>query len=152
MAFTYTLPITVDRDRVRLRIGDTDSTAPAQQRLEDEEIASFLTDFGSVSGAMPECAEALAAKFARLSSEKSAGSLTIRYAAGRYTTLMDLAKRLRMKASSAAIPYSPAISVADKQSNEEDTDKVQPVFRRGMHDNPLAPVATEGTRNQENIS
>lgn len=51
-----------DAGKVRLEIGDTDTTAA---ELLDEEIAYFLSTEGSVLGAAARACEALAAKYAR---------------------------------------------------------------------------------------
>lgn len=56
MAFTYDLA--TDRGKVRLRLGDTSSTAYV---FEDAEIDYFLTSGGSVSGAVGEALRTLLA-------------------------------------------------------------------------------------------
>jgi len=55
-------PITTDKDKVRLKVGDTDATA---QLLSDDEIAALLEMHGSVARTAPAAALAIAAKFAR---------------------------------------------------------------------------------------
>jgi hypothetical protein len=136
VTFSYTLPITEDRDRLRLRIGDTDSSVPINQRLEDEELDELLSTFGSVAAAAPEAAEALAAKFARLAVDKTAGSLTIGYANGRHQALLSLAKTLRQKMAAYAAPVATGIRQSDRTSAESDGDRRVPGFKTGMLDNP----------------
>jgi hypothetical protein len=57
------MAITASRDKVRLRIGDTNSADPL---LYDEEIDYFLSERGDdVAKAAADCAAAIAAKYAR---------------------------------------------------------------------------------------
>jgi hypothetical protein len=56
------MPITSDRDKVRLKVGDTDTADPL---LFDDEIDALLADEGSVTRAAIAAARAIAAKFAR---------------------------------------------------------------------------------------
>ena len=57
------MPVTTERDKVRLRIGDTNSADPL---LFDEEIDYFLAERGGdILKAAADCAGAIAAKFAR---------------------------------------------------------------------------------------
>jgi hypothetical protein len=138
VTFNYSLAFGNDKDRIRLRIGDTDATVATNQRLEDEEIAELLLEYGSLTAALPVCAESLAAKFAKLATDRTVGTLTIRYAKGRYETLMDLAATLRARAAASTIPYAGGISQSDKDNVETNTDRAQPSFVRGMFDNPDA--------------
>ena len=134
MTFTYTPGDTGNGTRVRLLIGDTDPEAPLQQRLENEEITDLLTMFGAYRAAAAAAADALAAKFARLATEKRMGQASLAWK--RYESLTALAKTLRASASFAALPFAGGISVAQKQSLDQDTDRIQPSFVKGMMDNP----------------
>lgn len=49
---------------------------------------------------------------------------------------MDLTSMGLSKTSSTVAPYAGGISVADKESYETNTDRVNPRFHRGMHDFP----------------
>ena len=63
MAFSYTQGSTADRDRVRLEIGDTDSS---RALFQDAELDDFLTQEGdSVMGSAARACEVLAVRFAR---------------------------------------------------------------------------------------
>src|SRR5438093_9378894 len=99
MTFTYTPGGTANLNRIRARIGDTDQNAATTQRLEDEEIADFITTEGGFRSAAAASARALAAKFVRLASDKTVGSLRLVWQR-RYEDLVALAKEL--KASNAA--------------------------------------------------
>ena len=134
MTFTYTPGDTSSATRVRLLIGDTDPEAPLQQRLENEEITDLLAMFGGYRAAAAGAAEALAAKFARLATEKRMGMASLVWK--RYESLTALAKTLRTSASFAALPFAGGISVAQRTSLDQDTDRVTPSFQRGMLNNP----------------
>lgn len=123
-------PSATSRDAVRFLVGDTDT---ADQQSSDEEIAYAIAQSATTRGAAAILAEALVAKYARLTS-KSVGDLSINYAQ-RQEHYAVLAKRLRTDESiRGAIPYCGGISVSDKETVEDDTDRIKPAFRRGMHD------------------
>lgn len=135
MTFSYTAGSTSDASQVRLLIGDTDSNAPAQQRLEDEELTILLTLYGSVRSAAAGAADALAAKFARLATEKSMGQASLVWK--RFEQLQALAKTLRDAAArSSAVPFAGGMSKALRDTNLADTDLVRPRFQTGMLDDP----------------
>lgn len=130
MAWTYSGdPSSSDRDQVRFLIGDT---ATADQLVTDEEIAWSLTQ-GSVYNAAAICAKAIAATFSRLA-DKAVDDLKINYSQ-KSSQYLKLAEQLESKDSHKALGvYCGGISVADKASNELDTDRVSPSFTRGMTD------------------
>lgn len=134
MAFSYTAGSTANLDRIRLLIGDTDSAAPDQQRLEDAEITDLLTIYGSYRAAAAGAADALAAKFARLATGKSMGQASLQWR--RFDQLVALAQSLRNSAARAAVPFAGGMSKAIRDTNTADTDLIQPRFRSGMLDNP----------------
>jgi hypothetical protein len=128
-------------DAVRFYIGDTD---PDNEILSDDEITALLTETGDqpfLAAAL--AAEAIAARYARRV-DKSVGDLHISNSqlSKQYR---DLASQLRSRAtlSGAAAPYAGGISIADKQTVEANTDRVQPIFRRNLHDNPRAGKVTD---------
>ncbi|KKM21193.1 hypothetical protein LCGC14_1637860 [marine sediment metagenome] len=69
MSFTYNPTLPTDRDKVRLKIRDTDTANPVRQLWQDEEITAVLA-FASVEGdlnlAAAELLEALAVNAALL--------------------------------------------------------------------------------------
>ncbi len=134
MAFSYTAGSTASLDRVRLLIGDTDSAAPEQQRLEDAEITDLVTIFGNYRAAAAAAAEALAAKFARLCTSKHMGQASLEWQ--RFQQLLQLARTLRNASARAAIPFAGGMSKSLRETNDANTDLVQPRFRTGMLDNP----------------
>lgn len=144
MAFTYTDdPENVARDAVRLLVGDTDSSDPL---LSDAEVAFYLSENGSNNyRAGSEACKAIAAKLARLPDLKT-GRVTISNS-DRAKAFLDLADKLARKALSFVAPYAGGISKADKETQEENTDRVEPFFTRTSFvqpgTNPLASSFTE---------
>lgn len=134
MTFTYTPGDTSSATRVRLLIGDTDPDAPLQQRLENEEITDLLTIAGGFRAAAAMACDALAAKFARGATAKRLGQASLEWK--RFDQLTALAKQLRSAVSLAAIPFAGGISKAQRQSLDQDQDRITPSFQRGMMDNP----------------
>lgn len=143
MTFTYVAGTANDLTRVRLLIGDTDSSVSAQQRLEDEEITDLLTIYGAYRAAAAGAADALAAKFARLSVEKNTGQLSLVWK--RYEQLRLLARDLRNGIAATAVPFGGGLSVTTRETNAADTDLVQPAFKRGMLDDPSTVDNTTST-------
>jgi len=130
MSWSYTGdPSARDLDMVRFLIGDTDQN---DIQLEDETINGLLAVSSGTAFAAFRCANALAAKYARLVN-KSIGDLSISYGQ-RADAYRKLAKQLQVEASASLDAYSSALYIADKQANEADPSIVQPPIRRGMHD------------------
>lgn len=71
MSWTYDTSLSTNKDKVRLRIGDTDTT---RQEFSDEEINAVLTDVAQdVTQAAYRLIRTLAIKYARLAISKKAG-------------------------------------------------------------------------------
>lgn len=131
MTWTYSGdPSASNKDLVRFLIHDTDATA---QLLTDEEIDGLLSIEGSARGAAILAAGSLSARFGRKAS-MSVGDLSINYGSisSFYTRLV--ASLRRELAMSSALPYAGGQSVSDKDTKEEDDDRVTPSFKRNMHD------------------
>ena len=130
MSWTYSGdPSNSDADQVRFLIGDT---LTADQLLSDEEIAWALTQ-GSAYNAAAICSRAISANFSRMA-DKAVDDLKINYSQ-KSKQYADLAINLESKESHKALGvYGGGISVADKLSNELDTDRVSPSFTKGMTD------------------
>lgn len=128
--------------QVRLTIGDTFASDP---QLQDEEISFFLSQRGSIWGAAAEACRAIAANTSRLADTvqgefKQNYSNRARAYAARAATFEGFAI-----SRGGAMPYAGGISVADKQQQELDADRVPPQFNIGMDDNqlPVAPAGNE---------
>lgn len=146
MTFTYSLDLTTSKDKVRFRIGDTDSAAADNTFLSDEEIEATVTAQPNFSEAMAICAEALAAKFMRAATSKQVASVKVNYS-DRVKNLLDLAERLRngVEAMGLAEIVLTGTTETELQESFADTDLIQPAFTRGQFDNPtvLSPQQLE---------
>lgn len=143
-------PGNVPGDTVRFLVGDTDT---ADELLTDAAVAYLLSDQGgNVKRAAAKAAETLAARFAKHPSEKKVGPLMIMYGTRAVTitdAYMKLAKLLWAQASGGTVgPYAGGISVSDKMTNVEDTDRVRPAFARRMMRYPNGDSKTAGLTNE----
>lgn len=126
---TYSASIATSADKVRFLIGDTSNVA-ATELLADGEITWILTQETNVYRAAAVAAEAIAAKFSRLA-DTSVGDVSVSNSqkVAQYT---DLAKRLALKATKrgSAAAFAGGISIADRDTRLNDTDRVPPFFSR----------------------
>lgn len=124
-------PSASDLDKVRFLIGDTDDD---DQQLTNEEISAMLDDNSDNAYTTAiACVEGLIAKYAR-KVDKSMGDLSISYGklADNYRKMLtDLRRRATLQ---LCTPWAGGISISDKETNENDSDVVQPHFKVGMHD------------------
>ena len=134
MAFTYNPAAPVDRDKVRGLIGDTNS---ADAVFDDAEIAMFLAIEGEVKRSAAAAAYAGAAKLSRQVDTK-AGSVSVKLSqrAEAMTVIGDTLAKQAGGFAPAVTPFAGGLSVAAKDTQEADTDRVQPAFTRTMFDNP----------------
>lgn len=135
MSFAYIPGDSTDLADIRAAIGDVDSSRPVGQRLEDEEIARAIARVGAGVTATLDCVRQLKARMWSLITEKTAGTLTLKWGQSRYQALAALEKDLVRTAVLGARPYAGGISQDDKDSQESDVDRAQPSFVRGMFDN-----------------
>lgn len=132
MTWTYASNFTLTRDVVRLLIGDTNTN---DQLLSDEEIAFYTDNNANAYFAASDAAKAIAAKYARKVST-TVGDLRKELQQQREAYL-QIADQLRARGSvSSLVPYAGGISIDDKQTQQEDTDRVKPAFRRRTQDYP----------------
>lgn len=137
MPFTYAgLPSTGTtagrRDAVRLLLKDVTSGSALYQ---DAEIAFFLTHHGNnVFRAAATAARGLAARQAE---SKSVGDLSL---SGFGKTWREVAAEYDATADRQTVLYAGGISISDKQSAEQDTDRVAPAFTRTVFRNPELPT------------
>lgn len=136
-------PSVSSRDAVRFLIRDTNT---ADAWVQDEEIDWLLTENGNnVYTSAIRAAEAIAGSYITTSGSsgdvksKTVGSLSISRTANsdiakEYRTIIsDLKRRMALGFGGAIQPYAGGISVADKDSNANDTDWDKPAFvRKGM--------------------
>lgn len=143
LTYTYAGNFTLQRDRIRVEIGDTQFSPTLTLLLADEEIAYAGTVEGNDLAVAARCCEFLEGKFAQ-KADMTEGKLSIKLSQ-RAKAYHDKAKDLRMLATmGGALPSAGGISVAAKQANDDDTDRVPPAFWRGMLDNPEEEPLTPG--------
>jgi len=134
MTWTYTGdPSANDRDEVRFLIGDTDNT---DQIVLDEEIAYAIAQEANNRLAAIRIIRAVAGKYSR-KVDKAVGDLKMSYGqiAKHY---IDLAVHLESADDNlyAPLAYAGGISYSGKDTVKADTDRVDPSFTKGIHDNP----------------
>lgn len=132
-------PATVPTDELKFLVGDQ-STSSATELLSTAECNYLIARYGSAKAAAPHGARAIAADFAEKVS-KAVGDLRLE-AQQAFEHYETLAKSLRLSVSLTASPFAGGISIADKQSVEQDSDRVMPAFRVGLHDNPATSTST----------
>lgn len=132
MSFSYSGdPSTSDKDHVRFILQDTNSTFPL---LQDEEINFLITQEGDVFQAAAIGAERIAAFFARRTDIKI-GDYS-ESAAKYFEHYTKLAKKLKADAMRRlVVPYVGGLSKDEKETDEQDQDLVQPIFKKDLFRN-----------------
>lgn len=137
MTFTYTGSPSNDStqgqvDAIRFLSGLTSSSGAVV--VQDEEIAFLLSQSGSIYGAAASASEQAAVRYGGMATSKTVGDLSLTYA-DRAVEYKARATSLRMQSAMRSQVYGGGISVADKYTQETNTDRVAPEFRRDMDDN-----------------
>lgn len=116
---------------MRRLIGDTDSS---DYLLSDADIAEILSDNNdNITASAAEAARAIAAQLAR-NEDVTINESSLR-GGNAYQQYISLAEKLERKAAAVgAIPFAGGISKADKESREDNTDRVTPAFTRTLHE------------------
>lgn len=131
------------KDAVRLMIGDTLSTDP---QLADEEISYVLTVRSTLYGAAAECCRAIAAKFSRSVDQGSGANKAWFSQMSKAYNLKAIDFEQKAVKSGAAQPFSGGVSQDFKNAQEQDSDRVDPAFRRGMFDNEIPVPSNNSTK------
>lgn len=128
MAVTYDPAWPTDKDWVRWRLGDTSTSDGI---LQDAEITSALGEYGSKQEAAWRSAQAIYAEFARLAVDSKMGQLQFLYSK-RAEWYKQLITELEVEAKTGAsvAAWFGATSRTDKQTQEENDDRVSPSFAR----------------------
>ena len=133
MAWSFNESLTTDRDKVRLRIGDTDTN---DQILSNETIDALLTEHSSdVMLATISCVRAIIAKYARNMTRGAIGmtaDMSV-FVAHYQELLSDLIKQNR---GNSGVRYASAFSDSRKEAIESDSNFIQPFASVGMTDYP----------------
>lgn len=129
MTYTDTLP--TDKDTARFLLGDTTNSV-ATELLTDDTINAALAIYG-LNPAVAFLATGLATRFAQKPTDIGLPSgLRVAWAE-RIKTWLSLAAQMRDGGVAGPVivaPYVGGISCTDKRTVEENTDRVQPAFRR----------------------
>lgn len=130
--------------QVRFLVGDT---IPADQQVQDEEIAFALVERPSIYGAAATVCRTLAAKLSRQADVVDKDLRTALSSRAKAYAARAVEYDGKAVSRSGGLPYAGGLSIADKIQNERDLDRVQPSFGIGMEDNylPVAPAGNEGT-------
>jgi hypothetical protein len=125
-------PALSDKDHVRFLVGDVDST---DRLVSDEDIDAAVAVEGAVRSAAAKVAAAIAARFARRVTTSTDGNIT-KALSHLFEHYMALARNLMRDAATetGAGVYAGGISLSDKQSEEDDTDRAATDFKRAMFD------------------
>ena len=132
MTWLYASDFSLARDRVRLLVGDTDSTDPL---VTDEEIAAYTTGLMAQPNdylAAASVCDAIAAKMSRRA-DMSVGSSSVSLSQ-QVTQYERKARELRRRSATQTSPFVGGVSISEKQTSEADTDRTQPAFTRQMGD------------------
>lgn len=131
-------PTSCPRDAVRFLVGDTCENEPL---VEDGEIAYALLKQSQPELAAAIVLRALAAKFSRLDSvsvggvSRSGSAIADAYA----KRASELDPSGVTAVTYLVLPSFGGLKISEKDTLDDDTDAVQPAFRRGMNDIPEGP-------------
>lgn len=129
------------KDQVRFLIGDTDEH---DRLLGDQEIEWALSLYNNAPpNAAIRCCETIIAKFSRLADE-TVGQVKISYSqiAKAYNNMLTTLKA-RLATEDAGF-YAGGISVSDKLTQAQNTDRVKPDFTKHMMENEqIAPWTSQ---------
>lgn len=149
-------PGTVDRDAVRLLVGDI-STSTSGEFLANGDYDFFIAQTGGIYIAAQLAANSLAALFMGSASasggsgfvEKQVGDLRLKKAdaMSMARSYRELAAKFGRMAASKKAPYAGGLTKSDKQAVEDDSDRTVPFFTRDLMDNPSAtqPFSSTGS-------
>jgi len=121
MSFTYEFPIATDVHKIRLRIGDTDSS---DYLLEDEEIESFLEMFTSITRCVIQICYTLAFRISNNSYEQfQVDDIKVTKGRDMVKRYLDLAKTLEDAINSGIeVDEYPAIYFGGVYQTDLDTN------------------------------
>ena len=124
-------PAGSSRDAVRFLVGQTSSSESII--LYDTEVDFAIAEESNNYGAAALLSEALASKYSGLLNRKKVGDLELEYS-DRATEFRNKGKGLRAQAAAKVGPYMGGQTVAEKNTDRDNTALVQPSFAVGMMD------------------
>jgi len=129
MTWTFDPALATDRDKVRFRIGDTDTN---RQQLANETIDTLLALHTTVVETSIQCCKALLAKIARDVDRNVVGISANRSQVTQH--YQDLIRKLTAERAGTASVSLTGVSRDEIQNERADTDFVKPTFSIGMSD------------------
>ena len=138
MAFTFSDSLSSNLDKVRFKIGDTDST---DALLQDATINALLSEHNNdLELTSISCVRAIIAKFNRTVDRNAAGMTANRSII--VQNYRDLLRELtRQNRGNSGTRYSGSFSRDRKETIEDDSDYIMPFSRVGQDDYPgTAPM------------
>lgn len=124
-------PAGSNRDAVRFLVGQTSSSDSFI--LYDTEVDFSIAEESNNYGAAALLAESLASKYSGALNKKKVGDLELEYS-DRATEYRNKGKSLRALAAAKVGPYMGGQTVAEKNTDRNNTAMVQPAFSVGMMD------------------
>jgi hypothetical protein len=146
MTWSYDTSLSTDKDKVRLLIGDTDTT---NQYISDEEIVAMLAfNNDDVYETAAQIADSLAGRYSTTSKlEIDDFMIDFGAVAEQFATL---AKRIRVSATNASAntigAWVAGVSVTAMDAVRDDTDRVNSRFEMGQHDDPANDIIDKRDR------
>lgn len=131
MTWSYNTALAKAQDQARFYSGDTD--ADAAITLSDEEVLGAITLAGSARAAAALVCENLAGRYSTVGkSLRDDLGQAIDYGE-RAAFFQGRATQLRSRTALSAIPFAGGTSIAQKQAEEEQGDRVVPGFTKDLH-------------------
>jgi hypothetical protein len=127
MVWSFDPNLSRNLDKVRFKVGDVKQT---DQLVADETIEALLA-----TDSVPSVSLAVAEHIYGILTadvDKKVGDAAISSSQRAKAYARRVTRLERELAISGAIPYAGGISKADKETHEEDTDRVEPLFTRDL--------------------
>lgn len=146
MSWSYDTSLATAKDKVRLLIGDTDTS---DQQLSDEEVSAILTlNSSDIYSSAIFLAQNLAAKYSRLV-DTSIDSFRVSYSqlATKYNDLAGVLQRTKDNSPGGlGVPIVGGVSISDMQTRDADSDRPPSRSRVGMDEAPgVTPPAANNS-------
>lgn len=134
-------PANSAKDQTRFLIGDTNES---DQLLSDQEIEWLLSQYNNTPiNAAIRATESIIGKFSRLADE-AVGQVRINFSQKAKAYAITLNMLVNRLAKEDASPFAGGISIAQKQSQVLNNDRVRPDFTKHMmENNQIAPWVTQ---------
>tara|TARA_R110000824_G_C15230416_1_gene678493 strand:+ start:127 stop:573 length:447 start_codon:yes stop_codon:yes gene_type:complete len=146
MAWSYSDSLSTDRDKIRLKIGDTDTN---DQILPNETIDALLTEHSDdVMLTTISCVRAIIAKYSRKLSRSAVGmSADMTVFVTNYQQL--LAELIKQNRGNSGVRYASAFSTSRKETIESDSNYTKPFAAVGRDDYPGSGQNSPGDDNAD---